>query len=415
MGFNDINLQVSGPQQPASTYKTKVLKGQVPFAVQVTEPNTKYVIKHNFDLGGESVTIPENCVLQFDGGSVRNGFLAGQNTIIVSDLPYSKILVSITMIGTWKENTKLDNDWKLISMYNSFNMFHDTLSPSSLREIDAIYDKLGTKKMWIVFMLEYDGDKFVVPSWYTYYHQIGSITNLYKYLQRNVEWTIDCIKLHKSENIQETEECANAYEVYCKGIIDEIVPLGIKKIFISNEESWRTQSGSVWEDHFMNICDYAHEKGVNVGFSMNDYNNAINTMNIDLLNNVDYLYQNFYPTLSFNDEKTSWSDFGMMQERVYRQIVSAIETLYTRKPTANYGFSECGVLNRTKHLRYPWNTIGNQLGELDESGKEFDFFWKAVLQACEQIGVNEIANWFLDEHFDYIKDSSLAYIKSKIK
>lgn len=73
MGFNDINLQVSGPQQPTSTYKTKVLKGQVPFATQVTEPNTKYVIKHNFVLNGD-VTIPENCILEFDGGSISGEY-----------------------------------------------------------------------------------------------------------------------------------------------------------------------------------------------------------------------------------------------------------------------------------------------------------------------------------------------------
>ena len=90
MGFNDINLQVSGPQQPASTYKTKVLKGQVPFATQVTEPNTKYVIKHNFVLNGD-VTIPENCILEFDGGSISGEHtINGQNTKIEGKVKLSE-------------------------------------------------------------------------------------------------------------------------------------------------------------------------------------------------------------------------------------------------------------------------------------------------------------------------------------
>lgn len=81
MSYNNVNVNVSGPVQPTSTYKTKVLKGNHSFASQVTEPNMKYVIKHNFDLGGESVTIPANCVLEFDGGSLSNGTLIGNTEI----------------------------------------------------------------------------------------------------------------------------------------------------------------------------------------------------------------------------------------------------------------------------------------------------------------------------------------------
>lgn len=100
MGFNDINIQVSGPQQPASTYKTKVLKGQVPFATQVTEPNTKYVIKHNFVINGD-VTIPENCILEFDGGSISGEHtVTGANTGIEAGLV--KIFdTDVTIAGTW--------------------------------------------------------------------------------------------------------------------------------------------------------------------------------------------------------------------------------------------------------------------------------------------------------------------------
>lgn len=90
----DINVNVSGPVQPTSTYKTVVLKGQAPFAAQVTKPNMKYVIKHNFVLDGD-VTIPANCVLEFDGGSVSgysldvNGGLLCGNEISSSGVVYN--------------------------------------------------------------------------------------------------------------------------------------------------------------------------------------------------------------------------------------------------------------------------------------------------------------------------------------
>ena len=97
---NNMNVNVSGPVQPTSTYKTVVLKGNHSFASQVTEPNTKYVFKHNFDLGGGNVTIPANCVLEFDGGSLSNGTITGLNTCINAGLV--KIFnTDVTLAGTW--------------------------------------------------------------------------------------------------------------------------------------------------------------------------------------------------------------------------------------------------------------------------------------------------------------------------
>ena len=81
MGFDNVNVNVSGPVQPTSTYKTKVLKGNHSFASQVTESNMKYVIKYDFDLGGETVTIPANCILEFDGGSISNGTIINLSDI----------------------------------------------------------------------------------------------------------------------------------------------------------------------------------------------------------------------------------------------------------------------------------------------------------------------------------------------
>ena len=62
--------------------------------------NTIYVIQYDFDLNGESVTIPENCVLEFDGGSLSNGTLTGQNTVIDAEL-VDIFKTDLTLSGTW--------------------------------------------------------------------------------------------------------------------------------------------------------------------------------------------------------------------------------------------------------------------------------------------------------------------------
>lgn len=44
--------------------------------------NTIYVIKYDFDLQGQKISIPKNSVLLFDGGSFKNGVLIGNDTNI---------------------------------------------------------------------------------------------------------------------------------------------------------------------------------------------------------------------------------------------------------------------------------------------------------------------------------------------
>ena len=59
-----------------------ILRKSDSFADQVTELNTIYEIRYDFDLGGNSVTIPAGCVLKFNGGSITNGELVFTDTSI---------------------------------------------------------------------------------------------------------------------------------------------------------------------------------------------------------------------------------------------------------------------------------------------------------------------------------------------
>ena len=55
------------------------------FQEMINESNTIYEIRYDFDLNGQTITVPENCILQFEGGSFRNGTVVGNNTVIVSN------------------------------------------------------------------------------------------------------------------------------------------------------------------------------------------------------------------------------------------------------------------------------------------------------------------------------------------
>ena len=78
-----VNVVATGTTRDYDAqYKTKVLKANIPFDEQITDENTKYIIRWNFDLGGEEVEIPANCILQFEGGSVKGGLVIANDTVI---------------------------------------------------------------------------------------------------------------------------------------------------------------------------------------------------------------------------------------------------------------------------------------------------------------------------------------------
>lgn len=82
-----------------------ILRQGSSFASQISgQSNATFEIRYDFDLGGASVTIPEGCVLKFDGGCLSNfASLVGQDTSIeASDVQIFDYDCSSQYIdGTW--------------------------------------------------------------------------------------------------------------------------------------------------------------------------------------------------------------------------------------------------------------------------------------------------------------------------
>lgn len=69
----------------------------------INKPNTIYIIQYDYCLGGETIEIPENCVLQFEGGSLRNGNIKGNYTKITAS---KKIFyLTLNLIGKFDVET----------------------------------------------------------------------------------------------------------------------------------------------------------------------------------------------------------------------------------------------------------------------------------------------------------------------
>ena len=75
-----------------------ILRKDKTFAEQVTQTNTIYEIRYDFDLNNEEVIIKNGCVLNFVGGSISNGTINGNSSIIISEpiLIFKNIIMLLT-------------------------------------------------------------------------------------------------------------------------------------------------------------------------------------------------------------------------------------------------------------------------------------------------------------------------------
>lgn len=60
-----------------------ILRKGKTFAEQITQANTIYEIRYDFNLQGQTQSVPSDCVLYFTGGVISNGIILGNNTTIV--------------------------------------------------------------------------------------------------------------------------------------------------------------------------------------------------------------------------------------------------------------------------------------------------------------------------------------------
>lgn len=75
---------------------------------QLSKENVTYVVEDAFDLKGETINIPDNCVLLFKGGRISNGVINGQNTRVSADR--KTIFKNVSITGCWN-NKRVFSEW----------------------------------------------------------------------------------------------------------------------------------------------------------------------------------------------------------------------------------------------------------------------------------------------------------------
>ncbi len=83
-------------------YGYKILRNDMRFGEQITDTKTVYSIRYDFDLTGSTAVesdLPDDIILRFDGGSIKNGTVTGSRTVI--EAGNYKIFDNITFDGSF--------------------------------------------------------------------------------------------------------------------------------------------------------------------------------------------------------------------------------------------------------------------------------------------------------------------------
>jgi hypothetical protein len=116
------NIQTVVNPNTNITYSTNFLT-----QAMLGEENTIYIIQYDYNLNGQTITIPSGCVLLFEGGSISNGIIIGNDTILWSPSIDSN-LTDIQRQGTFRFCEKNDRFTQANAFYT--NLLEDTFISS---------------------------------------------------------------------------------------------------------------------------------------------------------------------------------------------------------------------------------------------------------------------------------------------
>lgn len=271
----------------------------------VNQPHTIYMIQYDFDLDGAQITIPENCILKFDGGSLSNGKLTsiGYVRCINSDTPdYSNELkcdIDNNFVDKFPINpySKLQQKNDTILTLNVGYWSKETPVEQPALFIDYI-KSCGCIGITVVIALHNDEKGNIIrdypENFYDYFHTNGV--------------NIEAVKFHIDGGDYNGRDNVEFYRNYVNEVRDItrdfVGKNDVHAIFILNE--WYEPT----DERNKDMCNITRSLisdikawGFKVGIS--GYRGDKSNMPFDLFNKFDYKGLNIYPFFGLKDEFTT--------------------------------------------------------------------------------------------------------------
>lgn len=271
----------------------------------INQPDTIYEIRYDFDLDGAQITIPENCILKFDGGSLSNGKLTsiGYVRCINSDTPdYSNELkcdIDNNFVDKFPINpySKLQQKNDTILTLNVGYWSKETPVEQPTQFINYI-KSCGCIGITVVIALHNDEKGNIIrdypENFYDYFHANGV--------------NIEAVKFHIDGGDYNGRDNVEFYRNYVNEVRDItrdfVGKNDVHAIFILNE--WYEPT----DERNKDMCNITRSLisdikawGFKVGIS--GYRGDKSNIPFDLFNKFDYKGLNIYPFFGLKDEFTT--------------------------------------------------------------------------------------------------------------
>lgn len=349
----------------------------------INEPNTRYVIQYDYDLNGEEITVPEGCILDFQGGSFNNGVIFSNKTKIIN------IHNNLDIIGKiYNSNNKeitikgdvIERNCKLYSYWRPISSSVDTAIKNA-RNIGI------TDWICVIHVVNDENENFSIEE------EIQAKTpELLKEAIKRNNITIDAIKFHTESGF--TDRGINTVKAYSNFIYNYIykckeLNINFNSVFIVNEESeWFNDNNAEKKNCIIDLANKIKELGYEPCVSYEGTWAARYRGIVEATPGI-----NFYPTISYLDEKSKYSD-DVLKDIINEQF-SGFFPLLNKYNANDIGLSETGCCGATKGLRTPYYDFNYNIGE--PCPYILYLYWTYIINLVNIIGLKYICVWFIGQ------------------
>lgn len=372
----------------------------------VNQPHTIYVVQYDFDLNGAQITIPENCILKFDGGSLSNGKLTsiGYVRCINSDTPdYSNELkcdIDNNFVDKFPINpySKLQQKNDTILTLDVGYWSKETPVEQPAQFIDYI-KSCGCIGITVVIALHNDEKGNIIrdypENFYDYFHANGINVEA-------VKFHIDGGNYNGRDNVEFYRNYVNEVRDITKGFIEKN---DVHAIFILNEWYEPTDKGN------KEMCNITRSLisdikawGFKVGIS--GYRGDKSNMPFDLFNQFDYKGLNIYPFFGLKDEFTTEENTD-----IYTPFNLLYNTMSSHGKYVANSITESGASESYYTLRNPADNTVKYGKNFTEYSPLIHLYNKGLFHFAGNLNPKFICTWYSKKlHLGKVEDLIKQYL-----
>lgn len=372
----------------------------------INQSYTIYVVQYDFDLNGAQITIPKNCILKFDGGSLSNGKLTsiGYVRCINSDTPdYSNELkcdIDNNFVDKFPINpySKLQQKNDTILTLDVGYWSKETPVEQPAQFIDYI-KSCGCIGITVAIALHNDEKGNIIrdypENFYDYFHANGINVEA-------VKFHIDGGDYNGRDNVEFYRNYVNEVRDITKNFVEKN---DVHAIFILNEWYEPTDKGN------KEMCNITRSLisdikawGFKVGIS--GYRGDKSNMPFDLFNKFDYKGLNIYPFFGLKDEFTTEENTD-----IYTPFNLLYNTMSSHGKYVANSITESGASESYYTLRNPADNTVKYGKNFTEYSPLIHLYNKGLFHFAGNLNPKFICTWYSKKlHLGKVEDLIKQYL-----